>query len=184
MHALAPAGADRLEAAASQEHNSRFREAMARLSGGVAVLTTLDPIGRACGLTVTAVSSVSLSPPLVLVCVKREGFIHDALFVADGWSLTFLASDQLDAAEYFARHRYPGDRDDFSAWPARRSNTGEFVLTGGVAAVTCAPFQLVEAGDHTIAIGEVVHVPDDMTGGTPLVHGDRAYFTPGGPAPS
>jgi flavin reductase (DIM6/NTAB) family NADH-FMN oxidoreductase RutF len=161
------------------EREPEFRDAMARLAGGVAVLSTLDPIGRACGLTVTAVSSVSLDPPLVLVCVKKDGFIHDALFVADGWSLTFLASDQLDAAQYFARHRYPGDRDDFSAWRTNRADSGELILTGGVAAVSCVPHHLVDAGDHSIAIGRVVNVRHDLTGETPLIHGDRAYFAPG-----
>ncbi|MGH9250752.1 MAG: flavin reductase family protein, partial [Acidimicrobiales bacterium] len=94
-----------------------FRDAMARLAGGVGVLTMTDPVGRDCGITVTAVSSVSLEPPLVLVCVRRGGFVHDALFVADGWALTLLADDQTGLARYAARHRHPGDRDDFSAWP-------------------------------------------------------------------
>ncbi|NDL59243.1 flavin reductase family protein [Phytoactinopolyspora mesophila] len=158
-----------------------FRNAMARLAAGVGVLSTLDPIGRACGLTVTAVSSVSLEPPLVLVCVKKDGFIHDALFVADGWSITFLAADQLDAAHYFARHRYPGDRDDFSPWRTSRADSGELILTGGMAAVTCVPHEMVDAGDHSVAIGRVVHIPEHMTGETPLIHGDRAYFAPGTP---
>ncbi|WP_158542803.1 flavin reductase family protein [Phytoactinopolyspora halophila] len=156
-----------------------FRDAMARLGSGVGILTTLDPIGRDCGLTVSAVSAVSLDPPLVLVCVKKDGFIHDAIYVADGWSLTFLAVDQLEVARYCARHRHPGARDDFSAWTTRRTDNGELIFTGGVAAVECAPYQFVDAGDHTIAIGEVVRVPADMRGETPLLHVDRAYVTPG-----
>lgn len=156
-----------------------FRDAMARLAAGVAVLSTLDPVGRDCGLTVTAVSSVSLKPPLVLVCVKKDGFVHDALFVADGWALTFLAAEQLDAAHYFARYRYPSDRDDFTPWPTRRAGNGELILTGGVAAVECEPHELIDAGDHTIAIGHVVQVPIDLTGTVPLIHVDRQYGVPG-----
>lgn len=163
----------------SSEPAPQFRTAMSRLASGVAVLTTLDPVGRDCGLTVTAVSSVSLEPPLVLVCVKKDGFLHDAMFVADGWSLTFLATDQLDVAEYCARHRYPGDRDDFSAWPTRRARRGELLLSGGVAAVECEPYQFVDAGDHSIAVGTVVAVADDVTGTTPLIHIDRDYVAPG-----
>lgn len=167
-----PAG-DRLEPA------PEFRNAMARLAGGVAVVTTLDPVGRDCGLTVTAVSSVSLDPPLVLVCVKKDGFIHDALYVADGWSLNFLAADQLDLAHYAARHRYPGDRDDFSPWASRRARHHELVITGGVAAVECEPYEFVDAGDHSIAIGRVVAIARDLSGRTPLVHVDREYYLPG-----
>ncbi|WP_035812367.1 flavin reductase family protein [Jiangella gansuensis] len=154
---------------------------MARLASGVALLTVLDPVGRDCGLTVTAVSSLSLDPPLVLVCVMKDRFMHDTLFVADGWSLTFLAADQLPLADYAARDRHPGARDDFSAWPSRRTTHGELVFTGGVAAVECVPYQLVDAGDHTIAIGRVVRVAPDLTGEVPLVHVDRGYYSPGDP---
>jgi flavin reductase (DIM6/NTAB) family NADH-FMN oxidoreductase RutF len=161
------------------EPGSEFRDAMARLAGGVAVLSVLDPVGRVCGLTVTATCSVSLEPPLTLVCVKKDGFIHDALFVADSWSLTFLAADQLGVAQYFARHRYPGDRDDFTRWPTARVGSGELIFSGGVAAVECEPHQLVDAGDHSIAIGHVVRIPAGLTGESPLLHVDRAYHVPG-----
>ncbi|TDD68757.1 flavin reductase [Jiangella aurantiaca] len=152
---------------------------MARLAGGVALLTVLDPVGRDCGLTVTAVSSVSLEPPLVLACVKKDGFIHDALFVADGWSLSFLAADQLDLSDYGARERHPGARDDFSPWPTRRAARGELIFTGAVAAVECVPYDLVDAGDHTIALGRVTAVARDAGGAVPLVHVDRRYYEPG-----
>lgn len=164
----------------SSQPQADFRDAMARLAGGVAVLSTLDPMGRQCGLTVTAVSSVSLDPPLVLVCVKKDGFIHDALYVAEGWSLTFLAIEQLDLATYAARHRYPGDRDDFSSWSSRPSDNGELIFTGGVAAVECLPHALVDAGDHTIAVGRVARVAAGLSGEVPLVHVDRSYYRPGG----
>lgn len=156
-----------------------FRDAMARLAGGVAVLTTRDPVGRQCGLTVTAVASLSLEPPMVMVGVKKDGFIHDALYVADGWSLTLLAADQVDLAHYAARSRAPGDRDHFGSWPHRPASTGELVFTGGVAAVECTSDRFVDAGDHTIAIGKVVSVAADTTGRTPLIHVDRLYATPG-----
>jgi len=152
---------------------------MARLAGGVAVLSVLDPVGRHCGLTVTSVASVSLEPPMVLTGVKKDGFIHDALYVADGWSLTFLAADQLDLALYAARSRAPGDRDDFQPWAHRPTATGELVFTGGVAAIECVPDQLVDAGDHSLAIGRVSASATDLTGRTPLVHVDRRYVEPG-----
>lgn len=152
---------------------------MARLAGGVAVLTTLDPVGRQCGLTVTAVASLSLEPPMVMVAVKKDGFIHDALYVADGWSVTLLSADQVDLAHYAARPRGPGDRDDFSPWPRRPAVTGEWVFTDGVAAVECRGERFVDAGDHTIAIGLVASVAADTTGRVPLVHVDRMYSEPG-----
>lgn len=168
-------------ASGADEHGPApaFRDAMARLAGGVAVLTVLDPVGRQCGLTVTAVASLSLEPPLVMVGVKKDGFIDDALYVADGWSLTFLAADQVDLAHYAARTRFPGDRDDLTAWPHRPAATGEFVFTGGVAAVACESDRFVDAGDHTLAVGRVTSVAAGLTGRVPLVHVDRLYTEPG-----
>jgi flavin reductase (DIM6/NTAB) family NADH-FMN oxidoreductase RutF len=161
-----------------------FRDSMARLAGGVGLLTTRDPVGRDCGITVTAVSSVSLEPPLVLVSVKREGFIHDALYVSDGWALTMLSDDQVDLAKYAARDRHPGDRDDFSPWSSRDGQIVDaVVVTGGVAAIECVPYKLVDAGDHTVVIGRVVATASDMQGRHPLIHVDRAYRTVGQPPP-
>jgi flavin reductase (DIM6/NTAB) family NADH-FMN oxidoreductase RutF len=159
-----------------------YRDAMARLAGGVGVLAMKDPVGRDCGITVTALSSVSLEPPLVLTCVRRGGFVHDALFVADGWALTMLADDQIELAHYAARHRHPGDKDDFSRWARRRgAESDALIFTGGVSAVDCVPYELVDAGDHTVAIGRVVSVANGLTGAQPLLYVDRGYHATGTP---
>lgn len=153
-----------------------YRDAMARLAGGVALITTRDPVGRDCGITVTAFSAVSLDPPLALVCLRREGFIHDAVIVSDGWAFTMLAADQVDLARYAARHHRPGDPDNFSPWAHRRGKLVDaLVFTGGVAAIECVPHQIVDSGDHTIVIGRVVAAANDMTGTDPLVYVDRDY---------
>jgi flavin reductase (DIM6/NTAB) family NADH-FMN oxidoreductase RutF len=159
-----------------------FRDAMSRLAGGVCVLTTRDPVGRDCGITATAVASVSLAPPLILVCVRRGSFISDALDVCDGWALTMLADDQADLARYAARHRHPGDGDDFGRWaPRREEATGALVFPGGVAAVECVPFAQMDAGDHAVIVGRVVAVAPEMAGARALVYVDRSYRAPGDP---
>jgi flavin reductase (DIM6/NTAB) family NADH-FMN oxidoreductase RutF len=153
-----------------------LRRAMAHLASGVSILTTRDVVGRDCGLTVTSLVSLSLRPPLCLVAVKRGGFLHDALEVADGWTVTMLATGQVDLARYAARHRYPGDVDDFSPYPSRRGTaSGALYFTGGVAALECIPEQQVAAGDHSIAIGRVVHLADDCVGEQPLLYHERDY---------
>ncbi len=157
-----------------------FRDAMARLGSGVCVLTTLDLVGRDCGLTMTAVASLSLEPPLVVAAVRHGSFIHDALSVADGWALTILADDQLDLARYASRHRYPTDADDFGAWQTVRARgSGALVFSGGIAAVDCVPHLLVDAGDHTLAVGRVVSTAFPSLGKTPLLHVDRKWYRPG-----
>lgn len=157
-----------------------FRNVMARLAGGVAVVTSQDAVGRDCALTVTAVISVSLEPPLVLVSVKLDGFMHDALSVADGWIINVLATDQLELADYAARHRAPGDRDDLTPWSrSRGQHTGAAVVDGAVATVECVPYSSVDAGDHAVVIGRVVHASSAGSTRQPLVHVDRAYWQVG-----
>lgn len=164
----------------AEEAAPDLREAMSHLATGVCVLTTRDVVGRDCGLTVTSVTSVSLSPPLCLVAVRREGFLHDALEVSDGWALTILARDQQELARYAARHRYPSDTDDFGPFPHRRGPaSGALYFPSGVAALECRPFELVPAGDHTLALGRVVAVPEDCTGEEPLLYFRRAYRSVG-----
>ena len=157
-----------------------FRDVMARLGSGVCVLTTTDPVGRDCGLTVTAVSSLSLVPPLVMVGIRHGSFVHDALYVADGFALTVLAAEQLDLARYAARHRYPTDADDFTPWRSvRAKESGALVFPGGLAATDCVPYNFVDAGDHVIVIGRAVQTTFGCTGEVPLLHVDRRYFVPG-----
>jgi flavin reductase (DIM6/NTAB) family NADH-FMN oxidoreductase RutF len=157
-----------------------FRDVMARLGSGVCVLATTDPVGRDCGLTVTAVASLSLVPPLVMVGVRHGSFVHDALYVADGFALTVLAAEQLDLARYASRHRYPTDTDDFAPWPTvRAKESGSLVFTGGLAAADCVPYSFVDAGDHSITIGRVVQTAFGCTGEVPLLHVDRRYYVPG-----
>jgi len=153
-----------------------FRNAMSRLASGVTVLTCLDPMGRDCALTVTAVTSVSREPALVLVCVKQDGFTHDAMSVSDGWVLNMLSTEQLDLSTYAARHRAPGDRDDLRTWFSHRSpSTGAAVLTGTVATVECVPYSSTDGGDHNVMIGRVVAATAAELG-TPMVHVDRGYW--------
>lgn len=161
---------------AGPDESLDLRSAMSHLASGVSLLTTRDVVGRDCGLTITSLVSLSLSPPLCLVAVKRGGFLHDALQVADGWAITMLASEQLPLASYAARHRYPSDTDDFSPFPHRRGSASQALyFVGGVAAVECVPEQLVDAGDHTIAVGRVVRIVDDCVGAKPLLYHERAY---------
>jgi flavin reductase (DIM6/NTAB) family NADH-FMN oxidoreductase RutF len=91
-----------------------------------------------------------------------------------------LADDQHSLAVYAARHRHPGDKDDFSAWAHRRGDeSGALVFTGGVSAIECVPYELVDAGDHTVAIGRVVAVANDLVGERPLLYVDRGYHGAG-----
>jgi flavin reductase (DIM6/NTAB) family NADH-FMN oxidoreductase RutF len=153
-----------------------YRDTLARLAGGVTLLTAVDTMGRDCGITATAVTSVSLDPALVLVCVRRSSFMHDALVTADGWGLSFLAAGMQSLAEYAARHHHPGDRDDFSRWPTRRgASTGARLVVDGLGAMELVPWHQLDAGDHTIVVGQVVAFHRGDPDARPLVYVDRDY---------
>ena len=154
-----------------------FRELLGRFATGVTILTTRAADGRPFGMTANAVASVSLEPPLVLVCVDRTRDMHDVLRDAPRFALSVLAADQEALSRRFAED----SADRFAGVPLVEGPHGLPLVRGAVAHLVCARRDAVAAGDHTIFIGLVI-------GGTPfdrppLVYFRAAYggFAPGGP---
>lgn len=148
-----------------------YRDIISRFSTGVTVATTVDQKGKPHGMTASAVASVSLQPPIVLVCVDHAADFHAALSAAKGFALSVLASDQEHLSRRFAED--PPDR--FAGVPFAAGTDGLPLLEGAVAHVICEPWGTHEAGDHTVFFGLV-------TGGTvfdrpPLVHFRGGYTT-------
>lgn len=132
---------------------------------GVAVVSARAPDGRPCGLTASAVASLSLDPPLVLVCVERSSDTHGCIRAAGAFALNVLRADQEDIARRFAA----ADRADKYAgiaWRAER--TGAPVLAAALAWLDCRLEATHEGGDHTIFIGEVLAGAGGE--GMPLAH--------------
>jgi flavin reductase (DIM6/NTAB) family NADH-FMN oxidoreductase RutF len=149
---------------------------MAHLASGVSVLTTRDPFGQDCALTVTSLVSLSLDPPLVLLAVRRGCSIYDALRAADSWAVTILSAQQVPLSQYAARRRQPGDVDELEAFGAVRGEaSGALYFPDGMAAVECRPFEVTAAGTHLVAVGEVIGLPDGCRGEEPLLYHQRAY---------
>lgn len=130
----------------------RFRSVMGRFVTGVTVVTGTDATGRTVGLTANAFTSVSLDPPLILICVSNQSISRDA-FLATG---RFAVSVLGDGSETLAR-RFAGDtlRADFSDLPFRTEVTGAPVLDRQVAWLDCRIWDSIEAGDHTVIFGRV-----------------------------
>lgn len=127
-----------------------FRQLLGRFATGVAVLTCLDAAGEPSGMTVSAVSSVSLDPPLLLVCVGRDAAMIRNLERGATFGLSVLAEDQLDLSEHFAR------RTDFDDAPRALSERGVPVLPGAIAQIECERTDLAEGGDHVVIFGTVL----------------------------
>jgi flavin reductase (DIM6/NTAB) family NADH-FMN oxidoreductase RutF len=146
-----------------------FRAALRHFASGVTVVTTRDPEGRPCGLTASAFTSVSLEPPLVLVCVDRTATAHPA-FESHGWfAVNVLGSGQAQLSRQFAA----SGGDKFVGVAFHEGRRGLPILDDVVAALECRIVHRYVGGDHTIFVGEVEEAA--VTGGPPLVYYGGGY---------
>ena len=158
---------------------TEFRTALRCFAAGVTVVTTRDQEGRPSGLTASAFTSVSLDPPLVLVCVDHAATAHPA-FRAHGWfAVNVLRREQETLSRRFAE----SGGDKFHGVPCHEGETGLPLLDGALATLECRVVDTHEAGDHTIFIGRVEAATTG--GGRPLVyfHGSYHGLTADGSTP-
>ena len=152
-----------------------FREIMSNCAASVTVVTCRVD-GRNHGLTVSAFTSVSLQPPLALVCIGEEAVSGEVLRRADGFTVNLLRAGSGPVADRFAspeEDRFAGSSIASPVTPG----AGPFLPDHACAYLECRTVQSVEAGDHVIFIGQVenaVRLRDDP----PLVHWRRAYARP------
>ncbi len=130
---------------------ARFRQLLGRFATGVAVLTTLDE-GRPVGMTASSLSSVSLEPPLISVCIGHAATLHDLLVTAPGFVVNVLSATQ----EALAR-RFAGEHPDrFDGVGCATTDRGLVLLDGALVHIEVERHDTAEAGDHTIVIARVV----------------------------
>ncbi|MGH9657392.1 MAG: flavin reductase family protein [Bryobacteraceae bacterium] len=128
-----------------------FRRVCAKFATGVTVLTVRDREGVAHGMTVSSFTSVSLAPPLVLVCVDHRTRVLDFFHEGTAFAVNVLEEGQRELSQRFAR---PGeDRFQGVAW--RDGKLGAPLLEGVLATIECEVTRRVAAGDHEILIGVV-----------------------------
>ncbi|MET9928971.1 MULTISPECIES: flavin reductase family protein [unclassified Streptomyces] len=130
-----------------------FRSAMASLAAPVTVVTCYDATGTPRGLTASAVSSLSLDPPLLLVCLDRNSRTHDVLVSADAFALHLLGPENEALAKRFAG---PTDQR-FEDVPLASGPTSHQApqLADCALRLTCTRYEVTEAGDHSILVGRV-----------------------------
>lgn len=132
----------------------QFRQLLGRFATGVTVLTTRTAGGVAIGMTASSVASVSLDPPLVLVCVDQTSDMHAAMQQATHFVLNVLAAEQEAISRRFAASDPPADR--FRGVSYRDNERGIAVLEGVVAHIECEKETAVPGGDHTVFFGRVL----------------------------
>jgi flavin reductase (DIM6/NTAB) family NADH-FMN oxidoreductase RutF len=150
---------------------SEFRRVLGHFPTGVTIVATRLPDGRPCGLTVNAFCSLSLDPPLVLVCIERNAETHACIEEAG-----YFAVSVLDAARgEFISRRFSafGIDDKFGGVAHRDEVTGAPVVEASVAWVDCRLVEVHAGGDHSIFVGEVL--AGGAVDGTPLVYYRGGY---------
>jgi flavin reductase ActVB len=147
-----------------------FRDAMACFASGVTIVTTRDSAGDAVGFTASAFSSLSLDPPLLLVCLQKDADCHAAFMTAEQFGVSILAQGQSSIALRFATKA-------IDKWDGTRSvpgrATGIPLIDGAAARLECRIHSRADGGDHTILVGEVLTA--DANGNEPLLHFNRSF---------
>ena len=146
-----------------------FRSVLGRFPSGVTVVTTKAADGSDQGMTVSAFCSVSLEPPLVLICIEKTASVHDALTRAPAFVANILAAKQ----EQIARRFSIVDIDRFDGVGFSRTRNGIAVLDDVLGVIECNKFALHDAGDHTVIVGEVEATRAEI--GTPLLYYRGGY---------
>lgn len=136
---------------------------------GVAVVTARGAGGDLSGVTINAVTSLSLDPPLYLVCLDNGSNTLGLVRESRAFALHFLAKHQAELSSLFASKR----ADKFAGVRHVVGETGSPIIEGVVAAAECVVTEILPAGDHTIVIGAVASARVD--GGEPLLYHRGAY---------
>jgi len=130
-----------------------FKRACGRFATGVTVATVCDSAGTPHGLTVSSFTSVSLEPPLILVCIGHEASVIQHFRSAAHFGISILGEEQRTLSDHFARKGH--DRFDGVDW--HPGAAGVPVIDGIVASLECSVHERFPAGDHDIFVGKVIH---------------------------
>ncbi len=142
-----------------------FRALFGLWPTGVSIVTTRDLAGRHFGLTMNSITSVSLEPPLLLVCLANESETLDAICDSRMFCINLLASDQEDLSRRFA-HR---SADKFQGVSFSNGHLGAPILDGVLGAMECRVRDIFPGGDHRIVVGQCIHGEKFNDDAAPLV---------------
>src|SRR5579885_3403965 len=128
---------------------NELRRVMGHFATGVTVITTLSKEGKMHGLTANAISSLSLDPPLLLICVDKKAESYPCFEESKVFTVNILADDQEDISRRFA----VSGGEKFEGVAYRRGANGAPILNGTLAHLECKLYAAYDGGDHTIYLG-------------------------------
>jgi flavin reductase (DIM6/NTAB) family NADH-FMN oxidoreductase RutF len=152
----------------TQIDEARFRQVMGHFASGVTVITT-EQGGRLYGMTVSSFCSLSLQPPLVLICITTALATHTALAEAGMFAVNILSQSQEHLSRLFSSRI--DDKFEQVGW--HRGPRGLPLLDGSLASFECQITDRLSGGDHTIFVGEVLSA--DVREGQPLLYYRGGY---------
>jgi 3-hydroxy-9,10-secoandrosta-1,3,5(10)-triene-9,17-dione monooxygenase reductase component len=152
-----------------------FRAVMGHFVTGITVVTTLDG-AMPQGITVNALSSVSLEPPLVMVALDRRRFITPTVMSARRYAVNVLSEEQQALSDCFAGAAVQPGRDEFCGARWSPGTTGLPLLDGAIATLECTVVETFEAGDHVLFIGRVDALGSRDDRPMPLLYYRRQYL--------
>ena len=141
-------------------HDPRtLRDALGCFATGVTVVTCVDEHGIPAGLTVNSFTSVSLDPPLLLVCIHKQAASAEALTTASHFAINVLQTGQQPASITFSTRV----EDRFGCTPWSRGEAGAPILEESLCVFECERYAVYEGGDHHILVGQVVKASFDAS---------------------
>ncbi|MQX35293.1 flavin reductase family protein [Roseospira navarrensis] len=146
-----------------------FRKALGSFASGVTVVTALDDTGQPVGLTVSAFCSVSLDPPMILICLDKRVSNRET-FRRGPFAVNVLSHRQQAVSNRFAEKR----DDRFAGIAHTPGRNGAPVLDGCLAVIECTPEHIADGGDHDIIVATVTRV-DRTEDGAPLIYYRGGY---------
>ncbi len=146
-----------------------YRSTLGRFASGITIITARDAEGRDVGMTVSAFSSLSLTPPLVLICIDNAASVAPVLEHCETFAVNILADDQEELSRRFAKR----ELNRFEGVPIARGELGVALLDGALANLECRVSARQPGGDHTILIGEVKAA--NLREGHPLLYYRGGY---------
>lgn len=148
--------------------DAEFKRAMSHFASGVTVVTT-EHQGKPYGMTVASFASLSLRPPLVLVCIEKSVKSHDAIRDAGKFGVSILGAGQAEISNRFASK----SEEKFSGLTTRRGKLGIPFIEGCLCAIECRLHAHFDGGDHSIFVGEVADLVIRV--GEPLLYYQSGY---------
>jgi flavin reductase (DIM6/NTAB) family NADH-FMN oxidoreductase RutF len=144
--------------------NDEFKASLGRFASGVTVVTTKDNDGNLHGLTVSAFSSVSMNPPLILICIHKNTGSYSSFEESKAFVVNILEESQQNISNHFASHL----DDKFSGQNYELNENGLPILADCLVNLECSLKNSYYGGDHTIFVGQIEKAK--IADGKPLIY--------------